>query len=157
MEGYGLQWPVGPENILLVSVGTGRKPAQGRAGGKTPSVQMALQALMSILDDCDWLNQTLLQWMSQSPTAWDIDAEVGDLRNDLLGGRALLSYLRYTVLFDADWLRSHAGIELTAKQVEALAALDASENLELLARVGALAAERQVQEQHFSRRFDLGK
>ena len=32
MEEYGLRWPFGSENILLVSVGTGRKPAEGHFG-----------------------------------------------------------------------------------------------------------------------------
>ncbi len=155
LEGYGLQWPFGAENLLLVSVGTGRKPARVAAGNRTPAVQMAIQSLMSIMNDCDWLNQTILQWMSQSPTAWEIDAEIADLRNDLLGGQALLSYLRYNVLFDSEWLRSRLSIEIDDEDVAKLDPPDKPANIELLARLGRQAAEKQVLTEHWPAVFDL--
>ena len=155
MEGYALQWPFGAENLLLVSVGTGRKPASIAAGGKTPAIQMAVQSLMSVMNDCDWLNQAILQWISESPTAWEIDAEVGDLRNDSLGGQTLLRYLRYNVLFDSQWLRARLGIEIGEKEVIKLDSPDKPANIELLAQLGRWAADKQVLEEHLPASFDL--
>lgn len=155
MEGYALQWPFGAENLLLVSVGTGRKPASIAAGGKTPAIQRAVQSLMSVMNDCDWLNQAILQWISESPTAWEIDAEVGDLRNDLLGGQTLLRYLRYNVMFDSQWLRARLGIEIGEKEVIKLDSPDKPANIELLAQLGRWAADKQVLEEHLPASFDL--
>ena len=38
------------------------------------------------MDDCAALVETMMQWMSKSPTARVIDREVGDLGQDLMAG-----------------------------------------------------------------------
>jgi hypothetical protein len=154
-EGFGLRWPLGAENLLLVSVGTGRKPVKIIPGPRTPAVQMAVQSLLSIMNDCDWLNQTILQWLSQSPTAWEIDAEIGDLRSDLLGGQPQLSYLRYNVLLDPDWLQTTLGVETDARNVASLEAADNPANMALLAQLGRKAARVQIREDDWPACFDL--
>ncbi len=94
MKGYDLQWPLGAENLLLVSIGTGRTPLalSHQKVNSRPALLMALESLFLVLDDTDMLVQTMLQWLSDSPTAWEFDDEIGDLRGDLLAGQALLSY-----------------------------------------------------------------
>jgi hypothetical protein len=37
------------------------------------------------MQDASWHNQLLLQWFSNSPTAWEIDGETGKLENDFIG------------------------------------------------------------------------
>jgi hypothetical protein len=116
---------------------------------------MAVQSLLSIMNDCDWLNQTILQWLSQSPTAWEIDAEIGDLRSDLLGGQPQLSYLRYNVLLDHDWLQTTLGIDTDARDAASLEAPDNPANMVLLAELGRKAAETQVRGRDWPACFDL--
>jgi hypothetical protein len=157
MKGYDLQWPLGAENLLLVSIGTGRTPLalSHQKVNSRPALLMALESLFLVLDDTDMLVQTMLQWLSDSPTAWEFDDEIGDLRGDLLAGQALLSYLRYNVVFEDAWLRSHLGVTLQGDEITGLAAMDDPKNVTLLDHLGILGGERQVRPEHFPACFDL--
>ncbi len=156
-EGFGLKWPMGVDQLLLVSVGTGaqeiRRPA--REVMEMSSAKVSVQALMSLMDDCDAMNQTMLQWMSRSPTAWKIDREIGDLRGDVLGGKELFSYLRYNVVLDRDWLLGNLGIDLKASDIQGLQAMDQPKNMKKLAYLGATASHIQIHSDHFPSKFDL--
>jgi hypothetical protein len=153
MDGYRIGWPRGADRLLLVSVGT---------GASDPSVQRssvaakgALNALLSLMEDCAALQETLLQWMSSSPTARPIDRELGDLRHDLVGGAPLLSYLRYNVALTAESVRALDPAPPDTARIEALSAMDAPENMAYLHRLGALAADRDVHAADFPTVFDL--
>ena len=65
-----------------------------------------MSALASIMDDCSELVETTMQWLSQSPTAREIDREMGKVE-PALGGAPRLSYLRYNVTFESQWFRDH--------------------------------------------------
>ena len=70
------------------------------------AVELGVRGLASLMDDASALNELLLQWMSSSATAHEIDSEIGDLSGDILGGgKPLLTYLRYDVRFDDAWLK----------------------------------------------------
>jgi hypothetical protein len=157
LKGYGFNWPVGVNRLLLVSVGTGFQKAKLTAKDviEMPAAQLAGQSLLALMSDCDWLGQTILQWLSDSPVPAVINREIGNLRDDLLGGRKLLSYLRYNVRFDSEWLKENLGVEIDDKTVKGLTAMDNPQNLDELADLGATAAARQVKPQHFRKAFDL--
>ncbi len=157
IKGYGFNWPVGVDNLLLVSVGTGydRDKLTAQDVLNMPAVQLAGQSLLGLMSECDWLGQTLLQWMSDSPTAAHINSEIGDLSDDHLGGQKFLSYLRYNVRFDSHWIKQHIGVELDEKSVKGLAAMDQPKNVVQLANLGATAAAVQMKDSHFPTAFDL--
>jgi predicted acylesterase/phospholipase RssA len=154
LKGYNLKWPAGEHNILLVSVGTGAgdpsvRHSQIAAAG-------AFQSLLSLMDDIASLQETMLQWMSQSPTARKIDSELGTLDGDLISGAPQLTYLRY----DAD-LRPAALQDLLKDRaatfpIENLTAMDAPENMDALHLVGSAFGEATVKDTHFPAAFDLG-
>jgi hypothetical protein len=153
LEGYRVGWATGAEKLLLVSVGTGAAdPAVGKA---RLAASHAVRALMSVLQDCAVMQETVLQWMSASPTARTIDRELGDLAGDLLGGAPLLSYLRYNVDLRPEGV--HA-LDRTLNAMDAtssLSAMDAPGNMEVLYRLGGLAASRDVRATDFGTVFDL--
>jgi uncharacterized protein len=107
------------------------------------------------MDDCAAMQETLLQWMSESPTARTIDSELGQLDNDLLGGGPLLSYVRYNVDLRPDAIRDLLGDEASTIAIDNLSAMDAPENMQALHRLGVVAGRRQVQRDHFPTPFDL--
>jgi hypothetical protein len=107
------------------------------------------------MSECDLLSQTILQWLSNSPIPSVINREIGDLKDDLLGGRKLLSYLRYNVRFDSAWLKENVGVEMEEKAVGSLATMDNPQNIDELTDLGATAAEVQMKESHFPKVFDL--
>jgi hypothetical protein len=158
LEGYGLKWPFGADKLLLVSVGTGYRDFRLEAEDilEMPAVQLAAQSILSIMGDCDWLSQTILQWMSRSPMPWQIDSEIGDLQNDIPGtGQELISYLRYNVRIETAWIKQYLGLELPEEEVNGLIAMDQPKNVRQLGNLGATAAAVQIQEDHFPAGFDI--
>ena len=153
MEGYRVGWETGGEKLLLVSVGTGAAdPAVSQAKF---TASHALRALKSVLQDCAVLQETMLQWMSASPTARPIDRELGDLDKDVLGPEPLLRYLRYDVDLSRESIRELDGAVAHSDRIGSLADMDAPENMELLHHLGTLAGKRDVAPLHFESVFDL--
>jgi hypothetical protein len=153
LDGYRIGWPTGADRLFVVSVGTGAadpsvKPSKLAAEG-------ALKALLSLMEDCAVLQETVLQWMSSSVTAREFDREIGDLRQDLVGGAAQISYLRYNVSLGADSIRALDPTPPDAGRIASLNEMDAPENMEYLHKLGTLAGKRDVKDAHFGGAFDL--
>jgi predicted acylesterase/phospholipase RssA len=152
LAGYRVGWPTGADKLLVVSVGTGSAdPAMAPA---KLAVEHAVKSLFSLMDDCACLVETMLQWMSTSPTARSLDRETGDLRHDLIAAAPLFHYLRYNVALTQ---QSLADLDLTyeSEKISGLSAMDAPENMTTLQEIGARAAERQVRGADFPAVFDL--
>jgi len=155
LEGHRIGWPIGADALLVVSIGTGATDA----GVATAALaaQHGVRSLLSLMQDSAVLQETMLQWMSSSATARPFDREIGDLRNDLVARVPLISYLRYNVdLGKAGVQRLDPALtddELIASLVE----MDAPENMDVLHRLGCLAAERDVRDKDFPAGFDLAR
>jgi hypothetical protein len=153
LKGHGLCWPTGADQLLLVSLGTGSKTLalDPKAVMGMKAVELGVRGLASLMDDACALNELLLQWMSSSKTAHEIDSEIGDLSGDILGGgQPLLTYLRYDVRFDDEWLKD----KLSPEQLKTIAEMDRPENMDKLVEIGKAAADR-IEDTHFGRGFDL--
>jgi len=111
--------------------------------------------LLSLMNDAATLQETLLQWMSSSPTARQIDRELGDLKDDLVAGEPLMSYLRYNVDLRVQGVQELDPAMQDMERIESLSAMDAPGNMVILHRLGALAAERDIRSEHFPAVFDL--
>jgi hypothetical protein len=152
LDGYRIGWPTGANNLLLVSVGTGsRDPSIAHA---MLAAKHALNAMLSLMDDCAALMEILLQWMSTSQTARVIDRELGDLRHDSIAPAPLISYLRYNVALTKDPL-TQVGMSLADEKIASLSAMDDPDNMQTLQEVGARAAKQQVRPEDFPANFDL--
>lgn len=152
LAGYRVGWPTGADKLLLLSVGTGSgDPSMAPA---KLAVEHAVKSLLSLMDDCAGLMETLLQWMSTSRTSRVIDREVGDLRHDLIAPEPLIHYLRYNVALTRDSL-ADLDLKFDDEKVESLSAMDAPDNMPALQEIGSRAAERQVRTEDFPARFDL--
>ena len=80
---------------------------------------------------------------------------MGDLGQDLIAGVPLLSYLRYNVDLRRKSVEQLDPDLKDPKVIASLSAMDAPENMDLLHRLGALAAERDVKSVDFASGFDL--
>jgi hypothetical protein len=154
IKGFGAGWPLDPDKLLLVSVGTGSSQP-GTSNSCIPA-KHAINSLLSLMDDCAESVETILQWLSNSPTARCIDAAMDDLSPDLLAERPLLQYLRYNVQLDSSWLREKLETHIADRVARKLKAMDRPKNMPLLSEIGVKAAKRQIDEQHFPPGFDLG-
>lgn len=155
LEGFGLQWPLGEDRILLCSVGTGAYAAAPTAESITGyrQVQWLSQLMVHLLRDASDLGETLLQWISRSPTAREIDRQVGDLSGDLMGREPLLTYLRYDLPLTVEAL-AEMGYHPTPEELAGLRSLAGYRHVEAMERVGRDAA-RAVVAEHFPAAFDL--
>jgi hypothetical protein len=153
LKGHGLCWPTGADQLMLVSLGTGSKTLalDPSAVMDMKAAELGVRGLASLMDDACALNELLLQWMSSSQTAHEIDSEIGDLSGDILGGgKPLLTYLRYDVRFDDKWLKD----KLSPEQLESIAEMDRPENMDKLVEIGKAAADR-IENTHFGQGFDI--
>lgn len=157
LSGHGFRWETGEDRLLIVSLGTGAQELSMRVDDVTSmkAAALALCSLGSLMNDASNLNETIMQWLSNSPTARDIDMEMGKLDGDLLGGRAMFSYLRYQTWFTPKWLKENLDFELDDRSTDKLYSMDKPENMELLIEVGELAANKLIKEDHFPKDFDV--
>jgi len=153
LDGYRIGWSTGADRLLLVSVGTGAASPEIRIA--TLAAQHGLRSLLSLMEDCAVLQETLLQWMSSSPTARSFDREIGDLRNDLVAHAPLISYLRFNVDLGKESVQRLDPSLTDDAHIASLVEMDAPENMDTLHRLGCLAAERDIQAGDFPSRFDL--
>jgi len=156
LKGFPFRYPIGEHNLLLVSVGTGTWRRHDRADvvaeGKVWN--WASEVPSMLMEDASWQNQLLLQYLSRTPTPWEIDAEVGDLASDLLTPEPALTYLRYNVWLETPALQA-LGLTTLAPRAEALREMSAAENRDALALVGDTAAAWDVRDEHFPDAFNL--
>jgi len=152
LSGYEVRWETGADQLLIVSIGTG-SPDPSRAPAKLAATD-AVSALMALMDDCASLVETMMQWMSDGPSAREIDSDLGDLRKDVLGAQPLFHYLRY------DQALTKAAVkplkpDLSGTRIKSLSAMDKPDNLGILKELGELAAAQQVRASDFPSGFDL--
>ena len=157
LGGYGFRWPTGTGRLLLASVGTGHHPmTPSRMPSKhAPPLLHAALALKSVMDDCNWLNQTLLQYLGQSPAPWRIDDEIGDLSGDQLGTAPAFHYLRYDMVYSSHWFDGEIGVQLQQRELDGLTRFDEPAISPRLLELGRLAANKQIAEAHLPAEFDL--
>jgi hypothetical protein len=155
LRGFPFHWKTGEDNLLLVSVGTGRWRQKLFEDEilKSENLYWARSVPDLLMKDAGDQNELLLQYLSKSPTARQINWEVGDLSNDLLGGQPQLSYVRYNAVLEEDTL-SQVGITTTARELVSLRDMAEGGNAKRLYDIGAACAKGQVDAQHFSPVFD---
>jgi patatin-like phospholipase/acyl hydrolase len=161
LDGFPFKWKWGADNLMIVSVGTGmgrwkKIPADVK---KNNLLNWASQLPDMLMQDASWHNQLLMQWLSNSPTAWEIDGELGKLPNDVVGGvkkdKGLISYLRYNTWLDAANLTPLMNKPYTQKEIDDLVEMSNAGSRFELFDIGAKAAAKEVDETHFPEKFKI--
>lgn len=154
VSGFRAGWALDLDKLLITSVGTGA--AQPGVSRSWLAGHHAVKSLRSLMDDCAESVEAMMQWLSDSPTAREIDAAMGTLKHDLLAERPLFHYHRYNVELSGEWLRENLGRSIGERAVKKLQQMDRTASMPLLSEIGTHAASRQVLPEHFPRAFDLG-
>lgn len=156
LRGFPFHWETGEDQLLLTSVGTGSwsqaLPARVVLNRKVWS--WALEVPSMLIADAGLQAQLLLQAFSRSPTPWPIDAEMGDLTEDVIGGTPLLHYLRFDGLLELDQLRK-LELDRLAPKIDQLRDMSDGSSVADLIAVGQAAARMQIEESHFPASFDV--
>lgn len=151
LKGFPFGWEMGEDKLTVVSVGTGFSVFKKQIG----QIQEAwLKTWASsvpdmLMQDASWQNQIMLQWLSNSPTAHYIDMEIESLKDDFIGGKPMIKYLRYNFPITENELNG-LGLNksFSDKDVESLVEMSNAENREMLYYIGTAAATK-VKAEHF--------
>jgi patatin-like phospholipase/acyl hydrolase len=162
-NGFPFHWPMGEENILLVSVGTGYSQFKKHAGDIDDATLLTWAASIPdmLMQDASWQNRLILQWLSKSQTAEELDMEIGDMKDDVLSGKPLITYLRYNFLINKDTLNDlkldedkliELGYDKTFDDEGAKNIVDMAKakNREILYEIGVKAST-SIKPEHFSK------
>jgi hypothetical protein len=157
LEGHGFRWQAGKDKLLLISLGTGtnRKTFTSEELGRMVAAEQGVRSLQSLMDDCARLNQCMLQWLTHCVTPWQIDRAVLTMERDSNSGPQLATYARYNVLLEPGWMKTEVNVEQTPDQLAKIAEMDNPANMDELARIGEVAAKKQVKPEHFPAAFDI--
>ncbi|NNM23294.1 MAG: patatin [Flavobacteriaceae bacterium] len=149
LKEFPYRWPLGEDKLSILSLGTGTytKRYEHAKMAKKHLLGWAKIIPELFMEDANYFNQTILQYISNSPTAKNIDSEILDLRDDLLTDKPALHYVRYNVLLEAKELNS-LGLYFDQDQIESLRKMDAAKNKEILYNIGAKAAARDMDPAH---------
>jgi patatin-like phospholipase/acyl hydrolase len=151
LEGFPFKWEKGADKLAIYSIGTGTatKKYDFEKIAKKGKLGWAKMMPEIFMEDANYLNQTILQYMSKSPsTSKIIDREIGDMSEDNLTSEPLLHYIRYNVKLDENDLNS-LGFSLSEKETDSLREMSESKNKELLYDIGKKASENDVDTKHF--------
>lgn len=149
LKEFPFKWELGEDNLSLVSIGTGtytkRYDADKIAGKNLLGWAQLIPEMF--MEDANYLNQTILQYISHSPTAQKIDSEILDLKDDLLTEKPALHYVRYNVLLEENELNG-LGLNFNQKQLESLRKMDEAKNKNTLYDIGSKAAAHFIKPDH---------
>jgi predicted acylesterase/phospholipase RssA len=143
---YGLNWRIGAENLLIVSVGTGsfRPTLSATDAIRSSAVGLAIKSLAAMIAESQLLVLTLMTYLGQSPIAWPINSEIGDLGSVTAPTGNLFRFLRYDVRLEESWLAQKLGKHLSADFISKLRQIDNPANMQTLYELGRSAAADQV-------------
>src|SRR5450755_207653 len=143
---YGLNWRIGPENLLIVSVGTGSfRPTLSPADAmRSSAIGLAIKSLAAMIAESQLLVLTLMTYLGQSPIAWPINSEIGDLGRVIAPTGDLFRFLRYDVRLEQSWLAENLGKHFSADFIAKLRPMDNPANMQALYELGQSAAADQV-------------
>ena len=155
LNGFPFKWKWGADKLMVVSVGTGMSkwkkiPAEVK---KSNLLNWASNLPDMLMQDASWSNQLMMQWLSNSPTAWEIDGETGTLGTDIVGtakkDTAHISYLRYNMWLDAATLEPLMKRTYSQKEIDGLVEMSNAESRFDLFDIGSKAAATEVSDAHF--------
>jgi hypothetical protein len=119
-----------------------------------------MEALIGVGSDAEMLNLTLLQLLSKRRRNWRINREVGDLAGESLvrrtgGAEALLTFQRYDVKLEVEWLREKLGRNFTERRLDELRDFTDPQDMIALYRLAAAAAKQQIETADFADEFKI--
>jgi hypothetical protein len=162
IKGYGFMWPLGRDNLMMISIGAGwsRPKIPFKRGRSMLAIRLAGETLRGVIWDANVKALTMLQWLSEPRRPWPINSEIGTLEKEFIAagmrdGCELLSFQRYDISFEPEWIKKELGLDMSADD---LARINDFMNPRIMAEAHALAAKAaaaHVDDRDFPPAFDL--
>lgn len=149
---HNLNWKLGPENLTIVSVGTGgfRQTLPAKEAASMTAVGLAIKALTGLIADTEAQTIGMMQALGTTPTPWEINSEAGDMQGMKLPGGPLFRFVRYDIRLEQDWLTSQLGEKTDAATLAHLRLMDNPKNMTQAQELARKAAQMQVKVEHFT-------
>jgi hypothetical protein len=146
LPAYGLNWKVGVDNLMVVSVGTGsfRATLNPLEAVRLSSIGLAIRSLAAMISESQQLVLTLMTYLGQSPVPWPINSEIGDLGKVVAQTGNLFRFLRYDLRLEEKWLQDSLGETVPSDVVKRLRQMDNPEGMPMLYELGRKAAALQI-------------
>ena len=146
LPAYGLNWKLGAEDLMIVSVGTGsfRTMMNPLEAMRLSAIGLALRSLTAMISESQNLVLTLMTYLGQSPVPWPINSEIGDLGQVVAQTGNLFRFLRYDLRLEQKWLKDSLGETLPADAVTRLRSMDNPDGMAMLYELGRKAAAQQI-------------
>jgi len=99
LKQHGICWKPGPENLTIVSIGTGsfRTKITFSELGFAGPVKLAKQAMLSSIGDAQKLAVAQMQWLGDCPIRWPVDSEIEGVEGNPPPGGPWFRFMRYDV------------------------------------------------------------
>ena len=148
---YGVCWPLGPDNITFVSIGTGsyRTKLSFEELGWSRNIKVIYKSLMSMMGDTQTLALAQMQWLGECPDPWPINSEIGTLADEMPFGHHWFRFMRYDLGLEKPWFLKYLDKDLTEDVVAGYRNMDDPEIINTIYDLAVEAAERQVKVCHF--------
>jgi hypothetical protein len=160
LNAHKLCWKPGPENLTIVSIGTGSHRDQVIPDelGMGRTARLAFRTLLAIMGDIKAFVLVQMQYLGECLTPWKIDTEIGTLAGEAPAGGKMFRFLRYDVQLELPWIEKHLGEEvekefgrkLTEIDVLRMRSLDDPTIIEDIYRLARIAAKEQVKPEHWT-------
>lgn len=160
IKAYGFHWPVGKDDLLLISCGCGwvRPRIPGGSAARMPAAELAIKTLRSLIWDAHVNTMQILQWISEPRLPWEINSEVGTLSGETLGsdrdGGEMLRFQRYDIKLEPKWLKEWTGEVLTDAEAEKLNNFVDPAIMDRVYQLAHTCATKQVMAEDFPPLFD---
>ena len=156
LKGFPFRWATGVDRLLITSVGTGRwsKATSPQTVLNHRLWNWAIEVPTMLMEDASKQADLLLRYIGWTPKPEILDLEIGDLGDDYLGGRPMLTYQRYSGALDEEGLGSVDRSDLIPR-LGSLRQVAVGANVDDLLEIGRALAESDVDESHFPASFDL--
>ncbi len=144
---FGFHWPVGPEKLSIVSIGTGdwsrKVPLRRWSNGVMPLTQ-AGDIIDMFMEDASALNETLLQAIGTGENRREIDTLIGRL-DGTLWGPPLLRYERFQAVLEEPFFEAN-GLSAYKARIPLYRKMDDVSHMQGLLDIGRILAHRQIGE-----------
>jgi len=123
---YGLRWPTGANRLFALSIGTGsfRSSLSAERAARAKPLPLAVQSFASVLGECGWLSNLLMEWIGHPLSPSRHNSEIGALDPaDALFAEPPFSYLRLDIPLEAGPL-AELGIDVSATDLRRFRRLD---------------------------------
>jgi hypothetical protein len=151
LKPYQICWPLGPDQLTFVSVGTGthRVKLSFKELGFAGPLRLAIRALLSLMSDAEAMALAQMQWLGECPDPWEINSEITTLAEAIPAGHRWFRFMRYDVRLEGPWLKAHLDISLSDAEVARLRNMDNPGIITSIYEIARIAANKQVKPEHF--------